>query len=166
MRRIGMVVKRILGVASVLALLATAPAASAEEKCGRCYDNEDGSAHVFGNAGWWISYMYADCNSFNSCHPDVQYGSCQSFHYGCGLLSAVLTERMNTSIVRGDVVRVGALIAANPGRVRFSPSSGQVAVLDCDRKVLMTWDFNAHSSRALAFRGNPSTKLHNDRRVG
>lgn len=161
-----MVKRRALWLCSVLALLAAAPAASEEGKCGRCYQNEDGSAHVFGNAGWWISYMYADCDSFNSCHPDSQYGSCQSFHYGCGMLSAVLTERINTSIAHGDVVRVGALIAANPGRVRFSAESGQVAVLDCDRKALMTWNFNPNVSSALAFRGTQFTKLNNDRRIG
>ena len=80
---------------------------------------------------------------------------------------ATTVMRMNTSIARGDMVRVGALIAANPRLVRFSPATGQVAVLDCDRKPLMTWNLrHARLGRAYASRGTRFTKPNNVRREG
>jgi hypothetical protein len=157
--------KSALWLGSALVLLATATAES-QTQCKKCYDNPDGTAHSFGDL-WWYGAFLGDCFAANSCHTNSQPGSCMSYHVGCGLAAAMLSERMNTSIARGDVVRVGVLIAANPRLVRFSPATGQVAVLDCDLKPLMTW--NLHQARlggAYASRGTRFTNPNNVRRVG
>lgn len=150
-------------IAAVAGLLAAAPAAA--QQCDRCYDREDGSAHVFGNAGYWYTYMWADCNSFNACHGNSQSGTCSGNHWGCGVSLAMLVERLNTSIVRGDVARVGALIAANPSRVRFDPATGRVAIRDCDGKGLMAWTWQASSAGMAASHNTPYTHVSTNRRT-
>ena len=160
-----MIMRKAVWLGSSLVLLATATAES-QTSCKKCYDNADGTAHSFGDGGWYGAFN-ADCFALNSCHGNSQPGSCMSYHVGCGLGAAMLSERMNTSIARGDMVRVGALIASNPRLVSFSPATGQVAVLDCDRKPLMTWNLHqARFGRAYASRGTRSTNPKNVRRVG
>ena len=160
-----MLMKSALWLGSALVLLATATAES-QISCKKCYDNPDGTAHTFGNGGYYAAFN-ADCFAINACHNFSEPGSCMSYHYGCGLEAAMLSERMNTSIARGNMVRVGALIAANPSRVRFNPATGHVSVLDCDRKPLMTWNLRqARLGRAYASRGTRSTDTNKVRRVG
>jgi hypothetical protein len=148
---------------SLLSLVAVGGAAA--QDCYRCYDREDGTGHVFGSAPNWYSYMWADCNALNACHGNSQAGTCSGNHWGCGVSLAMLLERLNTSIVRGDVARTGALIAANPTRVKFDPATGRVAIRDCDGRQLMAWNWRAGTRQTFASRVAPSANIQKSKRV-
>jgi hypothetical protein len=155
--------RRAFLMGSLLSVLAVGGAVA--QSCDRCYNREDGSAHVFGAAPNWYTYRWADCNSLNSCHGNSQAGTCSGNHWGCGVSLAMLVERLNTSIVRGDVARTGALIAANPTRVKFDPATGRVAIRDCDGRHLVAWSWPAGTRKTFASHGAQSPNAQNRRRV-
>jgi hypothetical protein len=141
----------------LLSLLAVGGAVAQE--CDRCYDSADGNSHVFGAAPNWYTYMWADCQAANACHGNIQTGTCSGYHWGCGVSLAMLVERLNTGIARGEVARVGALIAANPTRVKFDPQTGRVAIKDCDGRQLMAWTWRAGVRQTFAFRRTQSANV-------
>ncbi|HEY0022531.1 MAG TPA: hypothetical protein VGB24_06455 [Longimicrobium sp.] len=109
-------------------------AAGEDTGCGRCYDNADASAHVFGHS-WFGSYWYMDCAAFNSCHTNSQYGSCTGNHWSCGLGSLMLLDAVGKLAERGDRQGVEALVARYPSVMGFD-KYGAAIVTDCNGRPM------------------------------
>ena len=114
--------------------VSTRPVSAADDTgCGKCYDNWDSSAHVFGSA--FGSYWYMDCAAFNSCHTNSQYGSCTGNHYSCGLGSLMLLDAVGKAAERAEREEVEDLAARYPSVIGFD-TYGRVIVVDCDGRPM------------------------------
>lgn len=125
-------------VFSLLASPLTAPPVAAQvgSSCGRCYDNADADAHTFGYAPSF-QYWNMDCNAFNSCHSNSQYGSCSGNHLGCGLGSLMLLDAVSKLAERGEGKAVEDLATRYPAFVVLDNHS-RAFVTDCDGRPMTT----------------------------
>lgn len=133
MRRISRV-----GVAALVVVSSmVTPSLRAQEDemsgCGKCYDNYDASAHVFGNS--FGSYWYMDCAAFNNCHRNSQYGNCTGNHFSCGLGSLMLLDAVGKLAERGERAQVKALAARYPSVLGFD-HYGAAIVTDCNGRPM------------------------------
>ncbi|HEV2148087.1 MAG TPA: hypothetical protein VGR37_11845 [Longimicrobiaceae bacterium] len=126
--------------AVVLAAAVFTPPIAAQEEdgtCGRCYDNYDGTAHVFGHS-WFGSYWYMHCSAFNSCHSNSQYGNCTGNHFSCSLFGVMLVDAVGKLAERGERRAVEDLAARYPSLLGFD-SYGRAIVTDCDGRPMVSW---------------------------
>lgn len=129
----------VAGLIAVLvgAGLSTPQLPAQDRQCGKCYDNSEGTAHVFGDAGWGYMYSLMDCNTLNSCHTNSQYGSCGGNHYSCYLGSQFLLDAVDGFAAAGDIAEIYALVARYPSVVGLD-GYGRVLVMDCNGMPLTT----------------------------
>lgn len=88
-------------------------------------------AHVFGYSLWY-AYFDGDCLAGNTCHTNSQAGTCQMYHYACGMMSADFQNTIADALASSDPDVVRKLASAFPARVRVSETGQALMLFDCD----------------------------------
>lgn len=115
----------------------TDQAAVGDSECGRCYENANGTAHVFGFVIYPYSYERMSCVLLNRCHGHSQDGSCAKYHVLCPDQAQLdRAADILAAAARQDRESVIQEVAsALPALVRYDPATREVVLLDCGGAV-------------------------------
>jgi hypothetical protein len=97
-------------------------------------DNVEGQHHFHPQSCTTGTYCY-DCEIFNSCHDNYQAGTCNQYHWHCGIQEDDAEAALSAATM-GDAARLLKLMDAHPDNIRVNASRSLLQVLNCQKAVV------------------------------
>lgn len=135
---------RWLWITFALAMPATATFAQTDmglvddARCGSCYENQDGTAHVFGSIPFPYGSNRMSCFLFNTCHSNSQEGSCLRYHASCPDEAALqrASDVLAAAVRQNRHELIAELRTALPHNLDYDAETLRLTLRDCEGDVV------------------------------